>query len=129
MLEMVKGKAVRVWLARWLLRRAGGGLGAFRVQEGRKRRHRLVLPCCRGMVPARLHAHFYFFFVPVSSPHVHLSMLVRQISELTSFLNTRGVPYEVREWKVGDYGWVVQPDAGRRPTAGEVSLVRSCRLR
>ena len=47
----------------------------------------------------------------------------KQISELTSFLNSRRVPYEVREWKVGDYGWVVQPDAGNRPSAGEVSLV------
>lgn len=26
----------------------------------------------------------------------------------------------MREWKCGDYGWVVQPDAGRRPSSGEV---------
>eukprot|EP00903_Cladosiphon_okamuranus_P008220 g7913.t1 len=47
-----------------------------------------------------------------------------QISELTSFLNSHRVPYEVREWKVGDYGWVVQPDAGNRPAAGEVGYER-----
>lgn len=51
-----------------------------------------------------------------------------KISELTNFLNGRGVPYEVREWKIGDYGWVVQPDAGRRPAAGEVRGGREDKL-
>lgn len=55
--------------------------------------------------------------------------MLQQISELTSFLNSRRVPYEVREWKVGDYGWVVQPDAGTRPSAGEVRLALPCRRR
>ena len=26
----------------------------------------------------------------------------------------------MREWKCGDYGWVIQPDAGRLPSFGEV---------
>ncbi|CAB1110412.1 unnamed protein product [Ectocarpus sp. CCAP 1310/34] len=47
-----------------------------------------------------------------------------QISHLTNYLNSRGVPYEVREWKIGDYGWVVQPDAGKPPAAGEVGYER-----
>eukprot|EP00752_Nemacystus_decipiens_P011970 g10611.t1 len=47
-----------------------------------------------------------------------------QMSELSSILNSRRVPYEVREWKVGDYGWVVQPEGGKRPTAREVSYER-----
>ncbi|CAN0279971.1 unnamed protein product, partial [Scytosiphon promiscuus] len=47
-----------------------------------------------------------------------------KISELTNFLNSRGVAYEVREWKIGDYGWVVQPDAGKRPAPGEVGYER-----
>ncbi|CAN0509239.1 unnamed protein product [Ectocarpus sp. 12 AP-2014] len=47
-----------------------------------------------------------------------------QIYHLTNYLNSRGVPYEVREWKIGDYGWVVQPDAGKPPAAGEVGYER-----
>lgn len=43
---------------------------------------------------------------------------------MTNYLNSRNVPYEVREWKCGDYGWVVQPDAGRPPSAGEVGFER-----
>lgn len=72
---------------------------------------------------------FRRYFAPVPSlPHTLFGFVQQQISELTSFLNSRGVPYEVREWKVGDYGWVVQPDAGDRPSAGEVGLAAVCTM-
>lgn len=71
-----------------------------------------------------LHGAFSVTFPPLNRPSLLLLFRFHhpwpKISELTNFLNGRGVPYEVREWKIGDYGWVVQPDAGRRPVPGEV---------
>lgn len=76
--------------------------------------------CSRPIVVALL-----LLLFPSTHPESHSRDTIktpRQMSQLTNFLNSQKVPYEVREWKIGDYGWVVQPDAGSRPSEGEVRL-------
>lgn len=70
-----------------------------------------------------VHAQNKAYSAPI--PHTPIgSRPSGQLTELVNLLNGKRVPYEVRGWNYGEYGSVVQPDAGQAVRPGDVGFER-----